>query len=321
MQHYVPQLLLSSFARAAKGKKRQISVFDKHEGRAFTAAVDKVFGERDFNTYTSSAGNICLEEGLGRIETAVAPILKRIQEQRRIVLSESELGTVSLFAAILHTRTGAYRRHIQETAAHVRSVVARNFESNEDTLAEIDRSLQPEIVKLQALGFMANSAAKIAAIIANKKHVLFAAREGTFLVGDTPVVLHNDKQFGPYGNIGFAVPGIQIYIPLNKTLTLSFLCPSIIDDWIIKVEELEQKRRQVAAFAVVGAPDLAKLASASLPEFEEAIVRSRNVIENVRLGIPIDCNADNVTFLILCKFHLPSGTLPLEMEIFLLSVG
>lgn len=297
IQHTVPQLLLNSFAQVGKGKKKQISVFDKHEERTFTAAVDKVFGERDFNTYTSEEGVICLEEGLGRIETAVAPILKKIQEQRRIVLSESELGILSLFVAILHTRTGAYRRHIQETAAHVRSVVAGNFENNEEALAEIDRSLKPEIVKLQALGFMANSAAKIAAFIINKKHVLFAAREGTFLIGDMPVVLYNDKQFGPYGNIGFAVPGIQIYIPLNKTLTLSFLCPTIIGDWELKAEEFEQKKRQVAAFAVAGAPDLAKRASASLPEFEEAATRSRKVLEDLRLGNPIDCNRDNVTFL------------------------
>lgn len=179
----------------------------------------------------------------------------------------------------------------------MRRVVSGNFENNEEALAEIDKSLEPEIIKLQALGFMANSAAKIAAFVATKKHVLFAAREGAFLIGDMPVVLHNDKQFGPYGNIGFAVPGVQIYIPLNRTLTLSFLCSTIISEWTTKVEEFEQKRRQVAAFAVAGAPDVAKRASESLPEFEAAVTRSRKVLENVKLGYPIDCDTDNVTFL------------------------
>lgn len=31
---------------------------------------------------------------------------------------------------------------------------------------------------------------------------------------------------GPYGNIGLAVRGIEIYFPLSKTLALGMFCPS-----------------------------------------------------------------------------------------------
>lgn len=45
-------------------------------------------------------------------------------------------------------------------------------------------------------------------------------------ISDNPVTLQNMIDHGPYGNIGLAVRGIEIYFPLSKTLALGMFCPS-----------------------------------------------------------------------------------------------
>lgn len=37
--------------------------------------------------------------------------------------------------------------------------------------------------------------------------------------------MHNNKQYGPYGNIGLAVPHIEIYYPLSRDVVLAYMCP------------------------------------------------------------------------------------------------
>jgi hypothetical protein len=297
IQHYVPQFLLNSFARPGKGKKLQISVFDKHESRGFKASVDKVFGERDFNTFSSNAGTICLEEALGRIETEVAPIISRIVRLRRIELNEAEVVTLAFFAALMHTRTTGFRKQIEDLTKDIRRVVASKFEHQREALSEIDRAMAPDAIKLQALGFMVRSAHEFAPLIATKTLVLFSDPGSNFIVGDTPVVLHNDRDFGPYGNIGLAVPGIQIYLPISADLVLGFLCPSIVEEWDKKAKEAEQKRAQVAALTTIGAPEVARQAQQVLPQVEAASAKAQKLLADVSCGNPIDCSEENVSFL------------------------
>jgi Short chain fatty acids transporter len=51
--------------------------------------------------------------------------------------------------------------------------------------------------------------------------------EHPLYVSDNPVVPENRTEFGPYGNIGLTVFGIQMYLPLSSTLMLAMYCPSI----------------------------------------------------------------------------------------------
>jgi Protein of unknown function (DUF4238) len=295
IQHYVPRFLLNSFARPVKGKKLQISVFDKHESRGFTTAVDNVFGERDFNTFSSDVGTICLEDALGRVVTAVAPIISRIVRLRRIELSEEEVVTLAFFVALMQTRTTGFRKQIEGLTNDIRELVASNFQS--EALSEIDRSMAPNAIKLLALGFMVNSAYKFAPLIVAKTLVLFSDRRSSLIIGDTPIVFHNDRDFGPYGNIGLAVPGIQIYLPLSADLALGFLCPSIIEEWEKQARTVEQQKAQVAGLAIVGAPEVARRAKQILAQFEAASAKAKKLAEDVRLGNSVECSVENVSFL------------------------
>lgn len=60
-----------------------------------------------------------------------------------------------------------------------------------------------------------------------------------FYVSDNPVVLQNSNDFGPYGNLGLAVCGIEIYLPLSSTLMLAMYCPSIREQKIRQKQQIE----------------------------------------------------------------------------------
>ena len=50
-----------------------------------------------------------------------------------------------------------------------------------------------------------------------------------YLIGDHPLVMHNERPAGLRGNVGLTVEGIEIYFPLSPQLTLGMLCHSIGD--------------------------------------------------------------------------------------------
>jgi Protein of unknown function (DUF4238) len=77
---------------------------------------------------------------------------------------------------------------------------------------------------------MLRAATEFAPHFANKVCLLLETRmSDPFFVSDNPIALHNQNDFGPYGNLGLAVPGIEIYFPITPTLTLTFFEPSILE--------------------------------------------------------------------------------------------
>ena len=73
----------------------------------------------------------------------------------------------------------------------------------------------------------------------NKDWILFKAPDNhLYYISDNPVTLHNNIDYGPRGNLGLAVKGIQIYFPISKSYCLGFICESykeIIDKKFIKL--------------------------------------------------------------------------------------
>jgi hypothetical protein len=64
----------------------------------------------------------------------------------------------------------------------------------------------------------------------NKEWVLFdAPKGGSMYISDNPVALQNEVDHGPYGNLGLAVRGSEIHVPLSSALTIGLLCPTLIE--------------------------------------------------------------------------------------------
>ncbi len=48
-----------------------------------------------------------------------------------------------------------------------------------------------------------------------------------FVLGDNPISLQNHVDMGAFGNLGLALRGIEIYLPLSSTRALAMWCPSL----------------------------------------------------------------------------------------------
>lgn len=61
-------------------------------------------------------------------------------------------------------------------------------------------------------------------------HLFETDEENPFFISDHPVVLNNEYNFGPYGNLGLGVKGVQVFLPISTTLLLAMFCPSYLRD-------------------------------------------------------------------------------------------
>lgn len=116
--------------------------------------------------------------------------------------------------------------------------------------------------------------------IYNKDFVLFKAPEGhKFYISDSPVVLNNRKSFGPYGNLGLAVPGIEIYMPLSSTLCMGLLSQTIRKDMLEALSEFSM------------------LSVVAINSYAEATKEARRFMDAFSGQGAYVCSAENVMFL------------------------
>jgi hypothetical protein len=88
--------------------------------------------------------------------------------------------------------------------------------------------LTPEEAKALAMKSLTEPR-KFAEHILNKAWLIFETSPAhPFFVGDNPVSMQNNTEgWGPLrGQIGLAVSGIEIYLPISSTQTLAFFCRS-----------------------------------------------------------------------------------------------
>jgi hypothetical protein len=74
-----------------------------------------------------------------------------------------------------------------------------------------------------------------------------------FYIADNPISLQNLKKFGFYENIGFAVPGIEIYMPASNELTIAWFSDSYIEEFSDAIKKAQEAKllRPIGAFRIV----------------------------------------------------------------------
>ena len=81
--------------------------------------------------------------------------------------------------------------------------------------------IEEDDLKKHTISMIVNHSEEFANHILNKDWVLTqTTSKYPYIISDHPVTLHNEIDHGFYGNIGFAVKGIQINMPLSDTLSL-----------------------------------------------------------------------------------------------------
>lgn len=226
IHHYVPQFLLRNFTA---GKKPQIWTYDKSTGNRFRSHVKSVAAERGFYDFAFEGSEFSIEPSIAELEGKVSKIFKDICRKGSIgSLKDEDRILVAQFLALQFTRT----RHWRTFGAAMIEAMRESLRSNGDDPSHIKqlRELSAEKEKILAIRHMFNSG-KYASHFLSKTWVLLkATRRHPFYLGDHPIALNNTMEHGPYGNIGLAVQGIEIYFPISRNLVLGNRCPSISEE-------------------------------------------------------------------------------------------
>jgi hypothetical protein len=224
IQHYVPRFLLKNFCT---GKKPKLWAYDKSTGKSFETTIQSVAGERDFYEAEIGSRILSLEKGLSAMESKAAAIIDRILSRRSIGdLSDDERIQIAVFVAIQMQRVPNQREHLTAVNAGIRKALSGDNISPE--LVEGLADLTPDEVKAMSV-MMLSEPNELPLHILDKSWLLFETDAGTpFYISDNPVAMQNlVEPKGPYrGNLGLAVCGIEVYLPISSTMTLGFFCRS-----------------------------------------------------------------------------------------------
>jgi hypothetical protein len=296
--HHVPLMLQNAFATSAKGKKDQVFVFDKHEDRGFRTSPENILQERDFNTFDDGAAVLCLEDGLQSVEDKAAPVFRKIIAERAINgLSDEERAAACVFTALQKIRGTSVRFDMADFTQQISDRLRANGD-DPSLVPQLQGGDDPEQIKLSALMLIKNNLGEFARSYVNKNMALIAAPPGeTFVLGDCPVVLANQNDHAPYGNIGLEVKGIEIYLPIAPDLTLAFFCPSILEELKASIVRIEESLQRTGAAALLGLGLEADQLRQQREKLKRAVARLRQGVAAMETGTAAQYDHDNMDYL------------------------
>jgi hypothetical protein len=215
--HYVPRFILDNFALNG-----QLSIFDKHTLKRFRLPPYRAMGEKDFNNVRVGADILSFENKFTFIEDRAAPVISEIVRQRSLAsLNPMDQATLHMFVVVQLLRSK--RRRLDHTV--VSTEIKRRW-PDADLNPLKEKMVDNEFDKFFALNFSFSRLDELVApLVAKHSFLMLKDCGGDLYISDNPVVMHNNKQYGPYGNIGLAVPHIEIYYPLSHEVVLAYMCP------------------------------------------------------------------------------------------------
>jgi hypothetical protein len=293
IQHYVPKFILRNFM--ADTDKEQVTVYDKREDRSFKTSIKNVMAERRFHDFTFGDWIVSFENIACRIEDHVLPTYRRVVAQRRLNKTPDETAALALLVAFQLIRTKGHR----DLRQHLDNLLRQKIESQGGRMEDIRgyQPLTPDDLKKDHLREMKEEVGEYTKALAEKDFLLQASSPGrTFYLGDHPVCMHNHLDFGPYGNIGFAVRGIEIYLPLSSGLTLCAFCPSILGGIQKDIETAKTTNEQRFLTEVMAGRMSCADMKAHLADFETSYRFGEKILEAFRTGRPCDAVDTNMDY-------------------------
>ncbi len=223
--HYLPVHMVQYFCDESDG---QVHCYDKLQKRFFKTPPKNVCAERDFHALKIDDYIVSYEDWITQIELSYQETLAKVCESKSLCdLNADEAFTLCIMSAFQFVRTKGHREHYSEFVTEMHEKVSKIAES---AGAKFDEQVPNDNELVVAnIKQIQESVPKYAEMLFDKiMFLIHASDEMDFWIGDDPVVLHNDNNYRPYGNIGFSVPGIQIYHPISPNLTLAYWCPMVI---------------------------------------------------------------------------------------------
>ena len=221
IQHTVPRFILNNFCNP---KKQKIFVFDKHTQRTFETNVKNIASEKGFYDFELKGQKLTLEPGLANLESKSSKIIDRVVSTKTLSnLTDEEKVTLAYFIATQFNRTSAVRlRYKTMNEVLKQKIIEFGFDPQNtqgySELSENDIKLLTNRMILRG-DFLPHFLSKV--------WMLFETTDNRpYYISDNPIVLQNMNDLRPYGNLGLACKGIEIYFPLSRSLTLAMLCKS-----------------------------------------------------------------------------------------------
>lgn len=296
VQHYVPRFLLRGFLKNPQ-KKNQLFVFDKLKIESFASNVGNIAAERGFYSFDSDNGPINMESIFTDLEgNTVSAIDKIIETQSLAALDNNQKSWLSMFLAVQLLRT----RHMKEVIKGLNEGMAEQIRKRgyDPKNTEGFKLLETEDdLKKALLAQMVAVMGEHATLMASKAAFLtttFADRP--FWISDHPVVMHNDRTFGPYGNIGLAVPGIQIYLPLTSKLLLALWCTSNADRVLENVDQAKHEKKELELTRVLGRDFDITVVDRKIEYYQTVIDDGEPLVEAMNKGSTVQATEENVDF-------------------------
>ncbi len=223
LQHYVPRFYLKRFANI-DGENHILDGFDKFEEKQFNTDVMNVACENFFYD-TQDDTEQETEKALSSIEGKFNESLSKLIKLRDVSkISDEERYFISMFIAVQYIRTKENREMLKDSIKQLSDRLSR--ENLSPTLArEIKEAQTDESIKKMQVRLLQDTP-QLADIIYQMKWIIITNCTKTpFWTSDNPVVLHNEIDQWPYGNLGLKCIGIELHLPLTPTLLLATCDP------------------------------------------------------------------------------------------------
>jgi hypothetical protein len=293
-EHYIPQFILRQFL--VDQSKQQISVYDKHADKGFVTSIKNVMAENRFHDFVFDKNWIVSFEPIAsKIEDWCLPTYRRVLETRCLDRSPQEKADLAFLVAFQMLRTKAARVSFEEIGAKMTEKIEAMGHRIEDIPGWEPQT--EDTLKRATLMAICDALPSYAELIALKEFRLAEAAPGrSFYLGDNPVCMHNARTFGPYGNLGLAVAGIEIYLPLSSNLMLCAFCPSIVTEIRKNYDDKKHEITSLMLGHVVAGEISAATMKTEMESWRESLKLATEFIEAAISGMPMSSDMENMDF-------------------------
>lgn len=278
--HYVSNFLLGSFEA---GEKKQIQVFDKQNGKVFASKANKLAKKRYYYDFEFMGVKLTLEPGLQEIEDRAARRVKQIIEDGCLHHDQPmERVELARFIAIQLVRTPAQQEKFRDFGDRLETYLRK--EGMSEDFFKIDPKLgdKDNAERVLMARQIVNASKAYTSVLLDKDWVLMEANPThPFIIGDHPVIMHNDVDHGPRGSLGLLVRGIEIYIPLSPTLILALWCKTHYQELLARVEKLDELSTRNPEYVM---------------QYADGWKESLKLIEAIQTGKALRSHNENIVF-------------------------
>ncbi len=205
--HWVPKFLIKNFIDT-DGRVFRLNIATNEVGKI---APKKAASSAGFYDFVYQGVSISFEDRLEKIETAAAPVIRKIVNEHSLAnLNSNERRHVADFIAAQSFRTQAYFK-----------------------------GLEPKISEWQngdVFKTLWDSAFIISDEILRRSWALMVIQhDDVFYLGDNPVVLQRTENPSKSSQVGFDIEGVEAFLPLSSKCALympcAFTCQEIVSGY------------------------------------------------------------------------------------------